>query len=63
MGMGAIFSYLRHYDLSGRKCVCEEEEEVRNAFPLEKEDEQQAAEETQHLPERDEDVREVTGVS
>jgi hypothetical protein len=56
-------SYLRNYNLSGRKCICEEEEEVRDAVPLEKEDQQQATGEAQHLPERDKGVREVTGVS
>lgn len=56
-------SYLGDYNLSGRKCVCEEEEEVRNALTLEKECEEQAAKEAHHLPERDKDVREVSRVS
>jgi hypothetical protein len=43
--------------------VCEEEKEVRDALPLQEEDEKQTTEETEHLPQRDEDVRKISSVS
>lgn len=56
-------AYLRDYNLSGRKCVCQEEKEIRDALPFKEEDEKQATEETEHLPQRDEDVREIPSIS
>jgi hypothetical protein len=48
--------------LAGRKCVFEENEEVRDALSLEEQYKEQAAEKANHLPKRDKDMSEVSSV-